>query len=202
MGPVFSKGFCCVLIFSWSEYYTSSDSGGEGKSKQAEKYGTKKSKERREEPLGTTSYQTSSKRSRFSRRSLLFFVPCFSACLDFSSPLLSAPGSPRMNTITTIQQISISLFYLNEYSRTSLFRTRLIRSPRYFEGRSNALGFTLPLYASPVISKPRYFELFFISLGTSKWRGSTVVLLSPIRCDIISCHFRTFQCNSGYNFNY
>ena len=60
------------------------------------------------------------------------------------------------------------------YSRTSLFRTRLIRSPRYFEGRSNALGFTLPLYSSPVISKPRYFELFFISLGTSNLRGSTV----------------------------
>ena len=55
-----------------------------------------------------------------------------------------------------IQQISY-----NEYSRTSLFRTRLIRSPRYFEGRSKALGFTLPLYASPVISKPRCFELFF-----------------------------------------
>ena len=29
------------------------DSGGEGKSKRAEKYGTKKRKERREEPLGT-----------------------------------------------------------------------------------------------------------------------------------------------------
>ena len=39
------------------------DSGGEGKSKRAWKYGTKKSKERREEPLGTMSYQTSSKRS-------------------------------------------------------------------------------------------------------------------------------------------
>ena len=39
------------------------DSGGEGKSKRAEKYGTKKTKERREEPLGTMSYQTSSKRS-------------------------------------------------------------------------------------------------------------------------------------------
>ena len=39
------------------------DSGGEGKSKQAEKYGTKKSKERPEEPLLTMSYQTSSKRS-------------------------------------------------------------------------------------------------------------------------------------------
>ena len=39
------------------------ESGGEGKSKRAEKYGTKKSKERREESLGTMSYQTSSKRS-------------------------------------------------------------------------------------------------------------------------------------------
>ena len=39
------------------------DSEGEGKSKRAGKYGTKKSKERREEPLGTMSYQTSSKRS-------------------------------------------------------------------------------------------------------------------------------------------
>ena len=39
------------------------DSGGKGKSKRAEKYDTKKRKERREEPLGTMSYQTSSKRS-------------------------------------------------------------------------------------------------------------------------------------------
>ena len=37
--------------------------GGEGKPKRAEKYGTKKSKERQEEPLRTMSYQTSSKRS-------------------------------------------------------------------------------------------------------------------------------------------
>ena len=54
------------------------------------------------------------------------------------------------------------------YSQTPLFRIRLIRSPHYFEGRLNSLGFTLSLYASPVISKPRYFELFSISLGTSK----------------------------------
>ena len=39
------------------------DSGGEGKSKQAGKYGTKKCKEQREEPLGKMSYQTSSKQS-------------------------------------------------------------------------------------------------------------------------------------------
>ena len=39
------------------------DSGGEAKSKRAEKYSTKTSKERPEEPLGTMSFQTSSKRS-------------------------------------------------------------------------------------------------------------------------------------------
>ena len=54
------------------------DSGDEGKSKRAEKYGTKKSKERREEPLGTMSYQTSSKRSPpfwllIGARKLVFF---------------------------------------------------------------------------------------------------------------------------------
>ena len=48
------------------------DKGGEGKSKRAEKYGTKKSKERREEPLGTMSYQTS---SNGRRRSGFWLVP-------------------------------------------------------------------------------------------------------------------------------
>ena len=58
-----------ILINSGSPKYPSilgdpgADSGGKGKSKRAEKYGMKKSKERREEPLGTMSYQTSSKRS-------------------------------------------------------------------------------------------------------------------------------------------
>ena len=58
------------------------DSSGEGKSKRAEKYGTKKTKE---------------------RRSLLFFVPYFSARLDFPSPLLSAPGSLRMWRTRTLK---------------------------------------------------------------------------------------------------
>ena len=61
-------------------------------------YGMKKSKERREEPLGTMSYQTSSKRSPsfwllIGARKL---VPHFSDRLDFPSSPLSAPGSPRM----------------------------------------------------------------------------------------------------------
>ena len=106
------------------------ESGDEGKSKRAEKYGTKKSKERREEPLGTMYYQTSSKRSppfwlligarkpqseartaatvwnwfgnTLSPGALLAvlyfssFHIYFSARLDFPSPPLSAPGSPRM----------------------------------------------------------------------------------------------------------
>ena len=111
------------------------ESGDEGKSKRAEKYGTKKRKERREELLGTMSYQTSSKRSPsfwllIGARKLVFFWHqseartaatvwnwsgetlspgallavlyfssfhiYFSTRLDFPSPLLSAPGSPKM----------------------------------------------------------------------------------------------------------
>ena len=52
--------WCCVLCILGDP---GADSGGEGKPKRAEKYRTKKSKEWREEPLGTMSYQTSSKRS-------------------------------------------------------------------------------------------------------------------------------------------
>ena len=54
------------------------DSGGKGKSIRVEKHGTKKSKERREEPLGTMSDQTS---SNGRRRSGFWLVPenlCFS----------------------------------------------------------------------------------------------------------------------------
>ena len=40
------ESFAFILGDPWA------DSGGEAKSKRAEKYGTKKSKERREEPLG------------------------------------------------------------------------------------------------------------------------------------------------------
>ena len=75
LSPTMHKGFSCLVLptaHAWlfSTYPKTdilgdpgADSGGEGKSKRAEKYGTKKSKERREEPLGTMSYQTSSKRN-------------------------------------------------------------------------------------------------------------------------------------------
>ena len=61
---------------------------GEGKSERAEKNCAKKSKELREEPLGTMSYQTSSKRSSpfwllIGARKLL----CFSAQSEASSPM-------------------------------------------------------------------------------------------------------------------
>ena len=51
---------CCATVILGDP---GADGGGKGKPKRVEKYGTKKSKERREEPLGTMSYQTSSKRS-------------------------------------------------------------------------------------------------------------------------------------------
>ena len=74
------------------------DSGGEGKSKQAEKYGTKKSKGRREEPLGTMSYQTSSKRSQplwllIGARKLLCFF-CTNGTLNKSAALPHALFAP------------------------------------------------------------------------------------------------------------
>ena len=60
---------------------------------------------------------------------------------------------------------------LISYSRTPLFRTRLIRSPRYFEGRSNSLGFTLmfsviyyQLFRTRLFRISRYFELIVLSL--------------------------------------
>ena len=66
------------IIFCWINILgdPGADSGGKRKSKRAEKYGTKKSKERRE---------ASSASSDFSPR------------LDFLLPPLSAPGSPRIN---------------------------------------------------------------------------------------------------------
>ena len=60
------KRLCSILLYRGEQGILGdpgADSAGEGKSKRAGKYGTKKSKERREEPLGTMSYQTSSKRS-------------------------------------------------------------------------------------------------------------------------------------------
>ena len=81
------------------------------------------------------------------------------------------PGSTRCKTL-----LQLCVF---QYSRTSLFRTRIIRSPRYFEGRSNALGFTLPLYASPVISKPRYFELFFHFPWDFEIAGFDCIIILP-----------------------
>ena len=66
---------------------------------------------------------------------------------------------------------SLACFSSEEYSRTPLFRTRFIRSPRYFEGRPNSLGFTLmfsviyyQLFRTRLFRIPRYFELIVLSL--------------------------------------
>ena len=65
---IITLGACFHAFFSSVCLIPSSETqgqivGAEGKSKRAGQYGTQKSKERREEPLGTMSYQTSSKRS-------------------------------------------------------------------------------------------------------------------------------------------
>ena len=59
-----------------------------------------------------------------------------------------------------------SLETASKYSRTPLFRTRLIRSPRYFELRSNSLGFTLmfSVIYYQLFRIPRYFELIVLPL--------------------------------------
>ena len=70
------------------------------------------------------------------------------------------------------------LTYCDQYKMDShfvqsnpLFQTRLIRSPRYFEGRSNSLGFALmfsviyyQLFRTRLFRIPRYFELIVLSL--------------------------------------
>ena len=69
------------------------DSGDEGKSKRAEKCGTKKSKERREEPLGTMSYQTSSKRSP------PFWLLIGARKTSFLAPIRSQNGGDRLELV-------------------------------------------------------------------------------------------------------
>ena len=87
--------------------------------------------------------------------------------------------SRQFTDLMAILKINQSLYYactqhpVDDYSRTLLinFRTRLIRSPRYFEGRSNSLGFTLmfsviyyQLFRTRLFRIPRYFELIVLSL--------------------------------------
>ena len=63
VSPASSAGRVSKIIYFHIPGDPGAESGNEEKSKRAEKYGTKKSKERRQEPLGTISYQTSSKQS-------------------------------------------------------------------------------------------------------------------------------------------
>ena len=81
------------------------DSGGEGKSKRAEKYGTKKSKERWEEPLGTMSYQTN----------VLLFSPFFT----FLRAILFLPFRHSLAP-TICPWVSEDVFF-REYSKNRSF---------------------------------------------------------------------------------
>ena len=99
-------------------------------------------------------------------------------------------------------------------SRTPLFRTRLIRSPRYFEGRSNSLGFTLmfsviyyQLFRTRLFRIPRYFELIVLSLHlrstllfrTCQKQSTYIRAQLETYCILIWArteHSKIFQCNS------
>ena len=73
------------------------------------------------------------------------------------------------------------------YIQSNLAFSNSVNSkPRYFEGRSNALGFTLPLDASPVISKPRYFELFFHFPWDFEIAGFDCICTSTLRVSVYS----------------
>ena len=57
-------------------------------------------------------------------RSLLFFVPYFSARLDFPSPPLSAPGSPRMNPMVTKRNVHYTTNWPTSVSNSSFAKRK------------------------------------------------------------------------------
>ena len=76
----------------------------------------------------------------------------------------------KASTYTSVNCLSV-FSCLFTYSRTLLFWTWLIRSPCYFEGRSNSVGFALmfsviyyQLFQTWLFWIPRYFELIVLSL--------------------------------------
>ena len=100
----------------------------------------------------------------FSKRSSLFQAPRKS----FSKKKMQKARGGSRASYFRFARFNTSPLY---YSRTPLFRTRLIRSPRYFEGRSNSLGFTLmfsviyyQLFRTRLFRIPCYFELIVLSL--------------------------------------
>ena len=102
----------------------------------------KKSKERPEEPLGTMSYQTSSKRSPplwlliGARKTQVSWHQSEARTLDFPSPPLSAPGSLRMVKITNLSPIiQVSVEFCNFVESYMLlhyyhFQTWQLKMPR------------------------------------------------------------------------
>ena len=127
MGQLWKSGY-----FLASGFMSSSETQGQIKgareslNRWKNLYETKKSKEWREEPLGTMSYETSSKRSpplwlligaRKTQVFLLFFASHFSARLDFPLSPLSAPRSPRMASCSCCYLKAIfSVSFLSSWS--------------------------------------------------------------------------------------
>ena len=79
---------------------------------------------------------------------------------------------------------------------------RLIRSPRYFEGRSNSLGFALmfsviycQLFRTRLFRVPRYFELIVLSLHLK----STPLFRTCQKQSTLSQLETYCNCSSGWN---
>ena len=95
------------------------------------------------------------------------------ACRYFldTRPNKHIPTETLCDLLRMILTMNNFIFNQQHYSRTPLFRTRLIRSPCYFEGRSNSLGFTFmfsviyyQLFRTRLFRIPLYFELIVLSL--------------------------------------
>ena len=95
-----------------------------------------------------------------SRRSLLFFVPYFSARLDFPSPPLSAPGSPRR---------------LPSKTKRDECRLAFPNSGYLFDKRSGCETGELP-----ATIRPEFISFFFhIRIWKSQWGLNNKAFKSP-----------------------
>ena len=87
---------------------------------------------------------------------------------------LKSPNPRNRNSIFVIKSKFFSVSSMNTLLailKVTDARTRLMRSPRYFEGRPNSLGFTVmfsviyyQLFRTRLFRIPRYFELIVLSL--------------------------------------
>ena len=82
-----------------------------------------------------------------SHRSVLFFVPYFCARLDFPSPPLSAPGSPRMHRLHFSRTLN---FYFNIERLSRWVRTLYVRHISMCRPKGKLFGINLGFWQEPI----------------------------------------------------